>query len=142
LALRAWAPVFASIRDAFGDVLFERFYPAGRWEPAQEAAVRAALRDQQCSVAVDGPDPVGFVTLTVDHESKLGEIYMIAVDPPAQGRGIASVLTAHAESSMRSAGMTTAMVETGADPGHAPARATYARAGFRLVPVARYFKAL
>lgn len=32
--------------------------------------------------------------------------------------------------------------ETGDDPGHAPARTTYAQAGFRLLPVARYFKAL
>jgi hypothetical protein len=38
--------------------------------------------------------------------------------------------------------MGVAMVETGGDPGHAPARRTYEKAGFSLVPVARYFKAL
>jgi hypothetical protein len=36
--------------------------------------------------------------------------------------------------------MTTVMVETGGDPGHAPARRTYESAGFRPFPVARYFK--
>ena len=35
--------------------------------------------------------------------------------------------------------MTTAMVETGGDPGHAPARSTYEAAGFRHFPV-KYFR--
>jgi hypothetical protein len=34
------------------------------------------------------------------------------------------------------------MVETGGDPGHAPARRTYERSGFTLLPIARYFKNL
>ena len=40
------------------------------------------------------------------------------------------------------AGMTIAMVETGGDPGHAPARSLYEHDGFTLLPIARYFKAL
>lgn len=43
---------------------------------------------------------------------------------------------------MKEAGMSIAMVETGGDPGHAPARHTYEKAGFGLFPVARYFKKL
>jgi len=38
--------------------------------------------------------------------------------------------------------MALAMVETGADPGHAPARQTYEQAGFNELPVSRYFKKL
>jgi hypothetical protein len=38
--------------------------------------------------------------------------------------------------------MTVAMVETGGDPGHAPARDLYEQIGFTLLPIARYFKAL
>lgn len=38
--------------------------------------------------------------------------------------------------------MSVAMVETGGDPGHGPARRTYERAGFTAMPVARYFMAL
>jgi hypothetical protein len=34
------------------------------------------------------------------------------------------------------------MVETGGDPGHGPARATYAKAQFTLMPIARYFQVL
>jgi hypothetical protein len=38
--------------------------------------------------------------------------------------------------------MAVVTVETGGDPGHAPARATYESAGFTLFPISRYFKAL
>jgi GNAT superfamily N-acetyltransferase len=67
---------------------------------------------------------------------------MIAVDPDFQRRRIAGALTEHSLAWLRQAGMTTVMVETGGDPGHAPARRTYESAGFRLLPVARYFKKL
>jgi hypothetical protein len=38
--------------------------------------------------------------------------------------------------------MDIAVVETGGDPGHAPARAAYEVAGFTLLPIARYFRLL
>jgi hypothetical protein len=43
---------------------------------------------------------------------------------------------------MKEAEMSVAMVENGGDPGHAPARCTYEKAGFGLWKVARYFKKL
>ncbi|MGE0394416.1 MAG: GNAT family N-acetyltransferase, partial [Vicinamibacterales bacterium] len=77
------------------------------------------------------------------HEAdRMGEIHMIAVDPDFQRRGIAAALTAHSVACLTQAGMTTAMVETGGDAGHAAARRTYESAGFRLFPVARYFRKL
>ena len=51
-------------------------------------------------------------------------------------------LTTFALDRMRDAGMNVAMVETGGDPGHAPARRSYEKAGFTLLPIGRYFKAL
>ena len=53
-----------------------------------------------------------------------GEMYMIAVDPEHQGRGIALELGEFAVNRKKEAGMEAAMVETGADPGHEPARRT------------------
>jgi RimJ/RimL family protein N-acetyltransferase len=38
--------------------------------------------------------------------------------------------------------MTVAMVKTGGDPGHAPARRVYEKAGYTFLPIARYFKNL
>jgi GNAT superfamily N-acetyltransferase len=72
----------------------------------------------------------------------LGEIYMIAVDPIHQRRGIGTGLAQCALDWMKGAGITAAMVETGGDPGHAPARRRYERIGFRELPIARYFKKL
>jgi ribosomal protein S18 acetylase RimI-like enzyme len=80
----------------------------------------------------------GFVNVIFDYESRVGEIYMIAVDPDYQRRGLATLLTQHAISEMRSRGMTLAIVKTGGDPGHAPARATYERNGFIALPQVLY----
>jgi len=54
---------------------------------------------------------------------------------------IAARLTERALDWFRAQGMSIAMVETGGDPGHAPARRAYEASGFQLLPVARYFKA-
>ncbi len=43
---------------------------------------------------------------------------------------------------MHRCGMDIAVVETGGDPGHAPARALYGDVGFTLLPIARYFRLL
>ena len=51
-------------------------------------------------------------------------------------------LTSRAMDGLRARGMRTVMVETGGDPGHGPARRTYERAGFTMMPIARYFQAL
>ena len=40
---------------------------------------------------------------------------------------------------MREAGRDLAIVNTGGDPGHAPARSTYERAGFVSLPQAQYY---
>ncbi len=90
-------------------------------------------------VAIEAGAIAGFVAIRF-HEGKLGEIYMIAVDPDYQRRGIAMALTDFAVERMKEAGMQIAMVETGGDPGHAPARAAYEKAGFRVLPLARYFR--
>jgi ribosomal protein S18 acetylase RimI-like enzyme len=67
---------------------------------------------------------------------------MLAVDPAAQRVGLGTALTTHAVNWMRARGVTLAVVETGGDPGHAPARQTYELAGFTLMPIARYFMVL
>jgi ribosomal protein S18 acetylase RimI-like enzyme len=142
LSLRAWAPVFASIELAMGSEIFREQHPD--WRETQRRAVEATCTDDDVHTFVASQEgrTVGFVALRRHAEDRMGEIYMIAVDPDFQRRGIAGALTRHSLDWLARAGMTTAMVETGGDPGHAPARRTYESAGFRLVPVARYFKKL
>ena len=143
LSLRAWSPVFESIRQTLDPELFDFFYQPD-WQTAQRLAVREACQSSELSVwiAVDSGQVVGFVAVKLDTEAKSGEIYMIAVDPAQQRRGFASQLTEFALQHMRDAGMTLATVNTGADPGHTPARRCYEKAGFGLWPQAAYFKRL
>ena len=143
LSLRAWEPVFASLEQAMGPAVYRAFY-RDDWRAAQTRAVEAVCSNAELHVwvASEPPRTAGFVALKLHPEDRMGEMYMIAVDPDFQRRGIATRLIRHSLDWFKRAGMSIAMVETGGDPGHAPARSTYESAGFRLLPVARYFKGL
>jgi GNAT superfamily N-acetyltransferase len=67
---------------------------------------------------------------------------MLAVDPDRQHRGTGTALAEFATGWLRGAGLRVAMVETGGDPGHAPARRVYEKADYTRLPVARYFRPL
>jgi mycothiol synthase len=144
LSLRAWSPVFDSIQNAMNAEVYRAFYP-DRWQVSQKKAVEdvCAAEDTNVWVAMAGEDScVGFVAVKLHSEDSMGEIYMVAVDPNSQGRGIGTALTEFALNWMKDAGMSMAMVETGGDRGHAPARHIYEKVGFDLLPIARYFKKL
>lgn len=143
LSLRAWTPVFDSIKKAMNFEVYSSFYPDD-WRVSQLHAVEevCAAADTKVWVAIDSGSIVGFIAVKLHSESSLGEIYMIAVDPDYQRRGIGTALVEFALDWMKLAGMSVAMVETGGDPGHAPARCTYEKLGFGLLPIARYFKKL
>jgi GNAT superfamily N-acetyltransferase len=143
LSMRAWAPVFASLEQVLGSEIFGRMHPD--WREDQRRAVRdvCALQETRVWVAEVDETTVGFVAIKIfDPEIRMGEIYMLAVDPDHQGGGIGTALTEFALDRLKDAGMRVAMVETGGDPGHAAPRRTYEKAGYVLLPVARYFKNL
>ena len=142
LSLRAWAPVFASLERVLGREICVRLH--GDWRRHQERAVLGVLADpaMRVWVAEAGRGVVAFVAATLHAERLLGEISMLAVDPAEQDQGIGTALTGLATDWLRASGMRVAMVETGGDPGHAPARRVYAKADYAPLPVARYFKAL
>ncbi len=142
-SLRAWAPVFASLEQTLGSEVFKRQHPD--WREDQRRAVEevCAAKKGQVWVAEVVGSTVGFVAVELDHpERGMGEISMVAVDPDYQGNGIGTALTEFALERLKEAGMEVAMVETGGDPGHAAARRTYEKAGYVLLPIARYFKNL
>ena len=143
LSLRAWAPVFESLEQVLGSEIFGRMHPD--WREDQRRAVedvRAAKKGRVWVAELDGT-AVGFVAIELHHpERSMGEISMLAVDPDHQGGGIGTALTVFALDRLEDAGMKVAMVETGGDPGHAAARRTYEKAGYVLLPIARYFKSL
>jgi ribosomal protein S18 acetylase RimI-like enzyme len=142
LSLRAWTPVFDSIQNAMEPEVYQEFYPD--WRVSQQKAVEevCAAEETNVWVAIEGDLTVGFVAVKLHSDTSMGEIYMVAVDPDFQSRGIGTALTEFALSWMKKTGMSVAMVETGGDMGHAPARRTYEKAGFGLLAIARYFKKL
>lgn len=143
LSLKAWSPVFQKLKPAVPDYVYANFYPKG-WEVRQTDDIGAFLdsEGEQVWVALDGQAVAGFVGIRLHHEDNMGEIYILAVDPDHQRKGIAQALMDLAFESLRRVGMKMVMVETGDDPGHAPSRATYEKAGFARWPVARYFRKL
>lgn len=141
LALDAWRPVFASLADVVGDRLFRQFFGPD-WRAYQEQDVRRACSTYRTWVAEADGVVVGFTAVEVPEEGDEGEIYMLAVDPAHQRRGIGSALTAFAVERIREAGKAVAVVATGGDPGHAAARATYEKAGFTALPSIRYYRPL
>jgi ribosomal protein S18 acetylase RimI-like enzyme len=143
LSLRAWAPAFASLEQVLGSEIFRRQHPD--WREDQRRAVEEVCASQETQVWVAEVDAsvVGFVATEVfDAEVNMGQTSMVAVDPDHQGGGFGTALTEFALDRLKDAGMKVAMVETGGDPGHAAARRTYEKAGYVLLPVARYFKNL
>ena len=141
LGLRAWEPVFASMEDTVGTDLFRQLF-SDDWRRYQEDDIRRALSTYLVTVAEHGDQVVGYVAVDLPSGESHGEIYMVAVDPDFHRLGIGSSLTEHAIEQIRAAGRELAMVETGGDPGHAAARATYERLGFVTLPAERYFLSL
>lgn len=141
LSLRAWAPVHDSMARVLGDAVNHLLYPD--WAAQQADDVRAVCQDPTAAVwvAESGGRPAGFVAIRIGPDGT-GEIDMIAVDPPAQGQGIGAALTQFALQQMRGAGVRLAVVATGGDPGHAPARRLYEKAGFTGLPLVRYYAQL
>ena len=143
LAIRAWTPVFEKTRGDVPGFVYDAFYPDG-WDVRQAADVGALLDKDPDGVwvALDDRELAGFVGLRVHPEDRMGEVVIIAVAPERQRRGLGRALMDFAEERIRAAGMTMVMVETVGDAGHAPARRTYEALGYKLWPVARYFKPL
>jgi ribosomal protein S18 acetylase RimI-like enzyme len=143
-AVEAWAPVFASLEAQMGPDVFGDIYP--NWRVSQAAAVEGVCTAPENDVWVATVDDraVGFVAVSIVEEdaARAGEIVMVAVHPDHQGDGIAVALVQHALDAIKAQGIGLAVVATGGDPGHAPARALYERFGFTPLPLVRYYRRL
>lgn len=143
LSLRAWAPVFTSLERVLGESgAYAQLHPD--WCVSQRRTVETALNTETIHVWVAEADDAvaGFVAARLDHDESIGEIYLLAVDPVYRRSGVGATLTSFATDWIKDNGMALAMVDTGGDAGHAPARQTYEQAGFTELPVSRYFKKL
>ena len=133
--LEAFRPVFASFEEGYGSDLFHRLRPD--WETAQTEEIRSSCTAEHADTwvaEIDGA-AVGFVVLHKDEDTGMGQIYLLAVDPEAQNRGVGTQLNEFGVEHLRAAGMAWVIVGTGDDPGHAPARRSYEKAGFTPIGI-------
>lgn len=143
LSILAWEPVFDSFQQVLGPAIYAHIYPD--WKPAQKAVVESACRDREkyhVWVAEVDQRVVGFFAYELNENDKTGEVYLLAVHPDYQNRGIGTGLNHFALDKLKESGMKLAVVGTGGDPGHAPARRSYEKAGYTALPIVRYYKAL
>ncbi|GMW00222.1 MAG: hypothetical protein AMXMBFR84_13600 [Candidatus Hydrogenedentota bacterium] len=127
----AFAPVFASFRQILGDEIYA--LAQAREDNAQGDLLRSLLEPDSgwtVYVAVRAEELVGFVSIRLNEETKMGEIGLNAVHPDYTGRGVGTAMYQFAVEKMKESGMRVATVATGGDPSHAPARRAYQKAGF------------
>lgn len=143
-SLAAWAPVFASFEAELGQDVYRLIYPD--WRSVQATAIEAVCTAPESDVwvaVVDGR-AVGFVAVGFIDEgvTRAGEISMVAVGPGYQGAGVGSALVRRAVAEIKSQGVDLAVIATGGDSGHAPARALYEKLDFKPLRQARYYRKL
>jgi ribosomal protein S18 acetylase RimI-like enzyme len=143
LSVAAWEPVFVAWEKILGPDLYPvAIYPD--WRVGQADVVRQICSEEKNTTwvgVVDG-SVVGFVVYDLNHESQTGEVQLLAVHPDHQNDGLGTALNELALEKMSEAGMKLAVVGTGGDEGHAPARRSYEKAGYTGLPLVRYYKKL
>ncbi len=143
LSLLAWEPVFTTWERILGP----RLYPVvvfADWRKGQREVVERGCLDERKTTWVAEVEGrvVGFVVYELNAESKTGEVYLLAVHPDYQNHGIGTELNLFALHKLKEGGMQLAVVGTGGDEGHAPARRSYEKAGYTGLPLMRYYKDL
>lgn len=143
LSLLAWEPVFSAWAEILGPELYPiAIYP--EWRKSQKEKVKIVCTDEKLNtwVSIVDENVVGFVAYGLDEKSKTGEVQMLAVHPENQNHGIGTALNVFALQKLKEGGMKLAVVGTGGDEGHAPARRSYEKAGYTALPLVRYYKDL
>ena len=143
LSLLAWEPVFTAWEQILGPKLYPiAIYPD--WRKSQKEVVEKICSDEKITtwVAEVAGKVVGFVAYELDDNNKIGEIQLLAVHPDYQNDGIGTELNTFALQKLKDGGMKLAVVGTGGDEGHAPARRSYEKAGYTALPLVRYYKDL
>jgi ribosomal protein S18 acetylase RimI-like enzyme len=141
-SLLSFKPIFNSFERILGPHIYPVVYPD--WRQSQSEGVESVCRSDKIDVWVAETDGkvVGYVAYELHDDDKSGEVQLLAVHPEYQNDGIGTALNEFALEKMREAGMRIAVVGTGADESHAPARRSYEKAGYTGLPLVRYYQKL
>jgi ribosomal protein S18 acetylase RimI-like enzyme len=143
MAWLAFEPIFRSFRQIMGDDVFTVVYPD--WKKTQQETVEGFCKQTEGRTSyvaeLDGV-VAGFIVLAVKGAEKIGEVEFLMVHPDDQNRGVGAELNRFALQKLKEAGMEVAVVGTGGDPGHAAARRSYEKAGYKAFPQVWYYQKL
>jgi ribosomal protein S18 acetylase RimI-like enzyme len=141
LTLLAFEPVFASFEQILGPKIYPIIYPD--WRQRQAEGMEKLSINEKISLWVAEMDGnvIGFIAYEL-YEDRTGEVQLLAVHPEHQNHGIGTELNTFALQKMKEGGMKLAVVATGGDESHAPARKSYEKAGYTALPLVRYYKDL
>ena len=129
---QAFEPIFRSFRETVGPEIAATAFAAADGEQAQLLEkLSEETSTQEMFVAELEDRIVGFVAVTFDIKTEVGEISLNAVHPEFAGRGIGTTLYTFALTRMKEKGMKVATVGVGGDKAHAPARGSYEKVGFQ-----------
>ena len=142
-----WTAINQNYKNLIGDELYEIFY--GDLKVRMEGNVKMikerSLDSKTCFVTLVDGVVAGFATYRVTESpgGLTGILGFNGVDNAYKGRGIAGRQYALIFDKMREDGCVAAMVHTGLDDMHAPARRAYEKAGFKaFLPDVNYFMML
>lgn len=141
LTLLAFEPVFRSFEKILGAGIYPILYPD--WRKRQTEGVQMISHSKKICLWVAEVDEkvVGFIAYEL-YEDRTGEVQLLAVHPEYQNQGIGTKLNNLALEKMKESGIKLAVVATGGDESHAPARKSYEKAGYTALPLVRYYKDL
>jgi ribosomal protein S18 acetylase RimI-like enzyme len=142
ITLLAFEPAVISFEKILGPKIYPIVYPD--WHKSQREWVEQLCNNQKTTVLVAEVDgaTAGFLVYELYARDLTGEVQFLAVHPAYQNQGIAAALNAVALQQMKVSGMKLALVNTGGDESHAPARKTYEKAGYTALPLTRFYKDL
>lgn len=130
-------------RPLVGDTVFAHQH--GDWREDYRAQV-PTLHDPSAhkyvAVAEKDDELPGYVAWNINPARRHGEIEILAVARGHRRSGIGSTLCRHAFSEMTDHAVEVAVVGTGGDAFHTPARTLYSSLGCTELPVAVFFKQL
>jgi GNAT superfamily N-acetyltransferase len=142
ISLLAWEPVFVSFKQVLGPKIYAMIWPDWQKSQREHAEKVCQASDETLGYVAEVDDiVVGFVAYKL-HKDETGEVHLLAVHPEYQNHGIGTELNNFVLEQMKESGMKMAVVGTGGDPGHAPARRSYEKAGYTALPLVRYYKVL
>ena len=132
IAKAAWTKIFDHLEAAYGKELYNTVNPDCRNSKTPWVHKFFTEHPDWLYVAERNGKVVGFIAFTMNFNTMTGTISNNAVDPACGEKGVGQEMYQAVLERFKKAGLKAAMVTTGNDPAHAPARRAYERAGFKL----------